>query len=308
MGSHRSIALRVVVLLLVVFAACSSGSGEEISSPAPADGAVRVGSFDFAESELLAEIYSQALEGGGYEVRRQFDLGPREFVAPALARGLIDFVPEYAGTAVTFMSVGSAEPGPDVAQTHDALVRTLRGTDLTALAPAPAQDANTFVLTRETAELLGVRTLSDMARVAPELTFGGPPECPTRPLCLAGLQGVYGLQFKEVVPLDAGGPLTRQALRDGVIDMALLFTTDPAIGKEGFVELVDDKRLQPAENVTPLVRTEVIERQGARLVALVDGVSQRLETDELRDLNARVADGTPMSAVAASWLEAEGLR
>src|SRR5207344_3115165 len=112
--------------------------------------AITVGSFDFAESQLLAEIYSQALERGGYRVRRAFDLGPREFVGPALARGLVELVPEYAGTALLFFGVGSAAAGSDPSSTHEALATTLGGLHLAALAAAPAQDANAFAVTRET--------------------------------------------------------------------------------------------------------------------------------------------------------------
>lgn len=105
---------------------------------------VTVGSLDFAESELLGELYSQALESGGFTVRRAFDLGPREFVAPALARGLVDLVPEYAGTALQFVSLGRAQPGADPVAAREALVQALTGTGVTALQAAPAQDANTF--------------------------------------------------------------------------------------------------------------------------------------------------------------------
>jgi osmoprotectant transport system substrate-binding protein len=314
MRSHRWTSLRtlasVVVALLAVVACSGSGSGSGRQAPGASGNGdpVTVGSFNFDENQLLAELYSQALEGGGFQVRRAFDLGPREFVAPALAGGLVDLVPEYAGTALQFLSLGSVQAGGDVADTHRALVQALASTPVTALAPAPAQDANTFVVTRRTAELHGLRTLSDVAAVAPQLTFGGPPECSTRPFCLLGLERVYGLRFKEVVSLDAGGPLTRQALSEGAVDMALLFTTDPAIEGEDVVELVDDRDLRPAENVTPLVRTQVVDRGGPKLVTLVDAVSGRLTTDDLRGLNALVAGGADVGATATSWLKAQGLR
>jgi osmoprotectant transport system substrate-binding protein len=311
MRDHRWTSLRTlasVVIALVAVAACSSGSGGQASRPSRDSDQITIGSFNFDENQLLAELYSQALEGGGFRVRRAFDLGPREFVAPALAGGLVDLVPEYAGTALQFLSLGAVQAGADVADTHRALVQALARTPVTALAPAPAQDANTFVVTRRTAELHGLRTLSDVARVAPQLTFGGPPECSTRPFCLLGLERVYGLRFKEVVSLDAGGPLTRQALREGAVDMALLFTTDPAIEGQDVVELVDDRDLRPAENVTPLVRTQVVDRGGPKLVALVDAVSGRLTTDQLRGLNALVAGGADVGATATSWLRTQGLR
>ena len=308
MVGERRVACRFLALGMLLLAACSPGS-DRAAPPRPAtDRTVTVGSFDFAENELLAELYSQALEAGGFDVRRAFNLGPREFVSPALARGLVDVVPEYAGTALAFLSLGGAQPGPDVAATHADLVSTVAVGGLTALAPAPAQDVNTFVVTRRIADRVNVRTLSELAAAAPQLVFGGPPECPSRPFCLAGLERVYGLRFKEVVALDAGGPLTRQALRDGGVDVALLFSTDPAIGAEGFIELADDRRLQPADNVTPIVRREVVARAGPRLPQALDSVSGRLSTGELRAMNAEVAGGAAVPTVAAAWLRAQGLR
>jgi len=126
-------------------------------------------------------------------------------------------------------------------------------------------------------------------------------------LCLAGLERIYGLAFESFLPLDVGGPLTHQALVGGHIDVALLFTTDPRITAEGLVVLEDDRGMQPAENVIPVVRTEVVERWGDRLVAVVDGVSARLTTGRLRALNARVDGGEPATDVAADWLATEGL-
>lgn len=304
---HRACALTCLTGILVALVGCSSTSSNTTSSSALSDNAITVGSFDFAESEVLAEIYGQALESGGFRVRRAFDLGPREFVAPALMRGLLELVPEYAGTALQFASLGRESPTADVRATRAGLVETLEKRHVTALEPAPAQDSNAFVVTRETAARYRLRTLSDVAKVASELTFGGPPECPSRPLCIAGLERVYGLKFKEFVRLDAGGPVTRQALKDRYVDVALLFTTDPAIEHDDLVELVDDRDLQPAENVIPLVRTEAVEQFGSEMVKLVDAVSARLTTAGLSELNAQIASGKTEAAVAADWLKAENL-
>ena len=298
----------MAVALLVPVGASSAGAAERAARGGLHDKVVTVGSFDFAESRLLAEIYSQTLEGADIRVRRAFGLGPREFVAPALAVGLVEFVPEYAGTAVRFMSLGTATPGADVAETRAALLRALKGRNATALDPAPAQDANAFVVTRATAARYDLNTVSDLESVASQLTFGGPPECVTRPLCLVGLRQVYGLRFEEVVELDAGGPTTRQALRNREVDVALLFTTDPAISGSGFIELQDDRGLQPAENVTPILRTEVVDEFGSSLVDPVNEVSARLTTDVLRDLNEQMSHGESARAVASRWLGAQGLR
>jgi osmoprotectant transport system substrate-binding protein len=307
-AARRSIAACALAFLAMAIVACGGAGTGQVVDDTLRDDAITIGSFNFAESELLAEIYAQALESEGYPVRRAFGIGPREFVAPALAAGLVEFVPEYAGTALEFLSVGATPPTPDVEATHAALVRAAEARGLVALAAAPAQNANAFVVTREIAFEHGLSTISDLADVAGELTFGGPPECPSRPLCLGGLERVYELSFKAFLPLDAGGPITRQALKDRHADVALLFTTDPAITGEGFVLLADDRGLQPAENVTPIIRRELVERLGPAFTELVDAVSRRLTTEVLRDLNAQVAVGTtPAAAVATAWLASQGL-
>ena len=176
------------------------------------------------------------------------------------------------------------------------------------LTPAPAQNQNGFAVARKTAERHGLEAISDLTAIDDDLAFGGPPECPERPLCLDGLESTYGLEFDRFVTLDAGGPLTVSALRAGTVDVALLFTTEAAIQENDFVLLEDDRGLQPAENVTPVVRDEVVESHGDRFVGVVDRVSGLITTAELRALNASVAleDATP-ERVAAAWLAEHGL-
>jgi len=304
---NRSVGALVILSLAATLSGVTGVAGARTDTGTTREEPVTVASFDFAESRLLAEIYAQALERAGLPVRRAFGLGPRELVAPALREGLVDVVPEYAGTAVQFLSVGRAHPEADAAATHTALVRALRGTVARALAPAPAQDANVFVVRREVAEQHGLTRLSDLRAVSRQLTFGGPPECATRPLCLEGLRRIYGVEFAEVVPLDAGGRLTHQALDTGIVDVALLFSTDPVLGGGDLVELIDDRGLQPAENVTPIVRRDVVDRTGTRLVAALDAVSARLDTDTLRGLNARAEDAGSIRSTATRWLEGEQL-
>jgi osmoprotectant transport system substrate-binding protein len=159
------------------------------------------------------------------------------------------------------------------------------------------------VVTPETAARHDLETISDLAAVAPNLTFGGPPECPSRPLCLLGLREVYGLEFDAFVGLEVGTPLIRQALERGDIDVALMFTTDPVT--DAFVVLRDDRGLQPAENIVPLVRREVVERWD-HVATIADQVSARLTTEGLRELNRAMAGGQVAADVAATWL-AEGM-
>jgi osmoprotectant transport system substrate-binding protein len=295
---------------LTALAACSGD--DDPSRPASAGtGTITVGSFDFAESEVLAALYATALARAGFRVDLQLGVGPREFVDPALARGLLDSVPEYAGTALAFLDPSTEAGGgapPDADGTNRMLDAAADRLEATALAPAPAADANAFVVTRATATRHGLRDLSDLARVAQQFVFGGPPECPSRPLCLQGLRRVYGIEFGEFVALDVGGPATLQALRTGDIDAGLLFTTDPALASDEFVALRDDRGLQPPENITPLVRTDVVDRHGRRLVQAVDAVSRQLTTEELRALNARVTrEPGAVERIAQEWLDEAGV-
>jgi osmoprotectant transport system substrate-binding protein len=307
LGAVRRRTGLTAIALAAVCALAACASNEPGPDTALADRAVTVASFDFPESVLLAELYGQALAARGIDVRYRLDVGPRELVEPALQAGLVELVPEYAGTAVEWLSLGHETPRRDLAATRAALTRTLAGKPVVALASAPAENANAVVVTRARAERDGLRTISDLAPDARRLTFGGPPGCEERPFCLRGLTGAYGLRFAGFLPLDVGGQLTHQALTGGHVDVGLLFTTDPGIAKDGLVVLRDDKGLQPAENVTPVVRREAVDRWGDKLTGAVDAVSAHLTTATLQHLNGRVAAGESPAVVATNWLQAEGL-
>ena len=176
---------------------------------------------------------------------------------------------------------------------------------LTLLAPSAAQDTNQFVANAETAQRFDLTSMSSLAPVAGQLTFGGPPECPQRPFCLPGLHEVYGVLFDDFSPLDAGGPLTVDALRRDAVQIGLLFSTDPSIEANGFVPLVDDRHLQNAENITPLIRSEKL---NGEVRALLDAVSARLSTGKVTKLVGQVViDGQDVAAVATGFLTANGL-
>ena len=297
--------------LAAALTACTSAGGPAPSAAAPAGRhgmVLSVGSFNFPESVLLAEIYGQALAAAKFPVRILPNLGPREVVDPALMDGRLQLVPEYAGSALEFFSLGRQSGIPDPGAASTALATAVAGRGLTPARPAPAQDANAIVVSAATAARYRLRSIADLAAVAPGLTFGGPPECRGRAYCLPGLKRVYGLRFKAFIPLDAGGPLTLQALEAGYIGAALLFTTDPSIPAQHLVALADDRGLQPAENITPLVRTDAIVRYGPRLLAVLNRVSARLDTGALRALDAQVElAGRSPRLVAGRWLRARGL-
>ena len=297
------------LLLAFVSAACSSSSsdGEGIRPPGRTSPII-VGAFDFSESRVLADVYAQALRAAGFDATRLPSVGTREIMEPALEQGQIDIVAEYQGTALTFLNFGEALRSTGAEEIHEALTAGFAARDIAVLDYAPARNRNEMVVTRETAERYGLSTISDLIPIADELVFGGPPECPSRPLCLPGLERVYGLTFERFEALDSGGPLTVAALDGGEIDVALLFTTNPAIGPRGFKVLKDDRDLQPAENVVPVVRDRVVESHGAELVATLNDVTRRLTTPVLRRFNAAVEIQQQEPAeVAADWLRSEGL-
>ena len=309
MARHSALAAAGLGLALAC-AACTAGR----SPPGPASAGdagqavITVGSFDFPESVLLAYLYAGALSARGFPARVLPDLGSRELVEPALMTGLVQLVPEYTGSALEFVSLGRAHATASVAATASALASWMGARGIVTAQPAAAQDANAFVVTGATAARYRLRTISDLARAAPGLVFGGPPECPERPDCLPGLRRAYGLQFRAFAALDAGGPLTRQALKSGDIGVALLFTTDPAIGAQHLVVLADDRDLQSAENVVPVLRQATADRYGPGLLAALDAVSARLSTAALTALDAQVElNGQDPRLVAGRWLGDQGL-
>jgi len=311
MPRPRSLARAACLALAMACAACAAASGRGLHAAlhraGPGRPVITVGSFDFPESVLLASLYSGALAAKGYPVRVLPDLGTRELVDPALMAGLVQLVPEYTGSAVEFASIGRIHPTASVTRTARTLATTVAGRGIITARPAAAQDGNAIVVTAATAAHYRLRTISDLARVARRLVFGGPPECPERAYCLPGLRLVYHLRFGQFVPLDAGGPLTRQALVAGDINVALLFTTDPSIRARHLVVLADNRHLQPAENVIPVLRRATAARYPG-LLTVLNAVSARLSTAALVSLDAQVEldRGAPRS-VADNWLTAEGL-
>jgi osmoprotectant transport system substrate-binding protein len=296
-----------LVALLVLVAACQSSAS---SSGKPH---IRIGSTNFTEQTILAELYAQVLEANGYRVERRLNLGPREIVEPALESSQIDFYPDYMATLLAFVGKGSGgASGPaassDPAATLGTLQSVLQPKGVTTLDYAPAVDTNGYVLTKANADKYHATKLSDLAPVASQLVLGGPPECPERPFCQPGLRDTYGLNFKDFKPLDAGGPLTVAALEGNQVDVGVIFTTDAVIAARGFVLLADDKRLQLADNVVPLVRADYLSKAPADFKTQVNAVSAKLTTEGLTGLNKAVSvDRKEPRDVAAAWLRDKGL-
>ncbi len=298
---RRTIAGAAIVAFALIATACGSG-GDGDAKDGPA---IKIGSANFSESALVAEIYAQTLEAEGYQVERKLNTGNREIYAPALESGELDLIPEYIGSMLTYLG-GSATSNSD--ETHSALQAAWEPAGIQVLEYAPAQDKNGFAVTQATAEALGLTKVSDLAAANGTLVLGGPPECPEREFCLRGLQSVYGLDFAEFKPLDAGGPITVAALEGDEIQVGLMFTSDGTILAKEFVLLEDDKALQPSENLVPAVRSEIIDAYGDDFANALNAVSAKLTTTELISLNKLVGiDGQDPETVVADWLKANGI-
>jgi osmoprotectant transport system substrate-binding protein len=231
----------------------------------------------------------------------QHGIGTREVVAPALEQDVVDVVVEYLGTALVFNLPHGAELPGTPEEMEDLLEDTMEGHGVEVLDAARAEDQNGFAVTTAFAARHGVARLSDLGPLAPGLTFGGPPECPDRPLCLPGLREVYGLEFGAVRTMHSRAA-TVEALVAGQIDVGLLETTDARLGIAPVTLLIDDKALQPRENVVPLVREEVADRWGDELTDALDETSARLTTTGLVRLNRAVElDGATPAEAAEQW-------
>lgn len=291
------------LVLLVFMTACTNDGNNQGGGDGGEKGEITVGvSSAFAENQIVAEIYAQVLEKAGYSVKRSLNLKSREISEPALERGEIDVVPEYLGSLLVFLDE-NATAAAGAEQTAEQVRKLLEGRNAVLLEPSEANNTNAFVVTAQTADQRKLKKVSDLVPVAGEMVLGGPPECPNRPFCIPGLKEEYGITFREFKPLDVGGPLTVSALEGGEIDVGVLFTTSPIIDKKSFVILDDDKGLQQAENITPLVNAEVVNDEIRRLL---NGVSQKLSTEKISELNGKVEiDKEDPEDVAREFLEEE---
>ena len=294
-------AAALVLVMVVLVAGGCTPTAKRPPLEDPRRPIITVTSFDFPESETLAELYGQALRQQGYPVEVVARLGPREIVQPALEQGRVDLVLGYLGSTLNFLyeqRVATADPRA----THARLTQALTSRGISVLAFAKAEDRNGFVVTGDLARQHQLERISDLAPIAHQLTFGGPPECPDRPLCLKGLQDVYGLQFAQFEAMPSR-TTTADALETGEIDLGMLETTNGNLADRDLVQLADDRRLQPAENIAPMMRTETADAYGPALVRVVNNLTAQLHTRDLIQLNQRVElEGAKPAAVAADWL------
>jgi osmoprotectant transport system substrate-binding protein len=285
------------LLVLAVLTACGSGDAPQAAQ----DDVILFASYDFQENQILAEVYAEAVERAGLPVEVEHGIGVREVVAPALEQGVVDVVVEYLGTALVYAQPPGSELPVAPEEMRELLEETMADRGVDVLDAARAEDQNGFAVTTAFASEHGTGKLSDLAPLAADLTFGGPAECPDRPLCLPGLREVYGLEFGDVRTMDSRAA-TVEALIAGQIDVGLLETTDARLEIAPVTLLVDDLGLQPHENVVPMVRQEVVEQWGEKLTDALDETSSRLTTVGLIRLNQAVElDGRTPEEAAAEW-------
>jgi len=338
MRLNRTLALGASVLVL--FGACTTGGGGTPSPSAPAASApaasaggaspsaaggaspsaaaaitpadIKIGSDDFYESSVVAEMWAQVLEKNGFKVDRHFNIGARQVRQPALEQGQIDMVPEYVGSGLGYYD--KTQTTGDGQQNHDKLqaIVTGKGGGLTVFNISPGEDTNAFVVRGDTASQFNLAKISDLLPQQANLGWGLPADCDTNPLCSGALKDGYGFTYPPAKrkALDACSAPMATALQGKAIDIAELCSTQPAIGQFGFKVLEDDKKTQPAENIAAMVRNDYLAKVGdpAAFQALLDAVTAKLTTDELTKLGVEIqVNHKDVPAAATEWLTANGL-
>jgi len=314
MRNSRRLALGASILATVALVGTAGGGAIVSAQDQPT---VRIGSDGFYESQLMAEIYGQALEAAGFGVDRQLAIGARPARVEAFESGQIDLTPEYVGSGLGYYVVGSENEelaaievsgDGETNRTNLQAALDIAGVEATVLAITAGEDTNAAVVRGDTAEELGVSSISDLAAVADEVTFGLPPECEVNALCRGALEDGYGIAWPpanlELLP--PCGAEMAGALEGNAIDVAWLCSTQPVIAQNGWVVLEDDLDTQPAENLAPIVRNDFLEQVdgGAEAIAaILDPISAEITTEVLTELGVRVAvDQESIDDVAAEFL------
>ena len=295
MSIKRSPFLTLVAALGVfamLAAACGGSPGTSSKEK------ITVGGFKFPESSILAQLYGQALAHAGYQVSYKLNIGQRELVAPALKNGDIDLYLGYTASDLEYWNNKAGEAGGDAAANVAKLNGHIDSQGLVALTPSSASDQNAFAVTKDTQQKFNLSKMSDLAPIGNQLVLGAGPECPTRPYCLPGLLQTYGIHFKA---FKTDGPATRAAFKNNTIQVGLVFSADPDLNSLGLVVLDDDKHLQAADQVVPILRKTVANDE---VKSILNKVSAGLTTADLLGLNAKVSlEHQDPDAAAKAYLE-----
>lgn len=273
-----------------------AGTDAELTGP------VVIGSANFIESELLAEIYAAALSAAGVDVSTHLDIGSREVYLQAIEDGSISIFPEYIGGVLAYYN-----PDSDATAAEDIVadIQKVLPDELELLPYSSASDQDSVTVTRETADKYNLVEIGDLAPYAPEMSYGASPEMQTRADGPEGMKRLYGVEFKDFVVLDPGGPLSVKGLTTGLVQAADIFTTDPAIVDNDFVVLEDPLNLFQAQNIAPLIRKDVATEV---VVSTLNKVSETLTTEALTEMQKTIADEKADPAdIAKQWVADNGL-
>lgn len=298
------ITMAAVAASALVLAACGSAEsvGGNASTGSSENGSTTlvVGSQDYYSNEILAEAYAQALEGAGFTVDRQLRIGQREVYMPEIEAGAIDVFPEYTGNLLQYLDADATARSTDEVY---AALQTALPSGLRALEQAPATDQDSYVVTADFAAAHSLASIGDLAS-AGTLTLGGNSELQTRPYGPTGLSQTYGVTVGFTPIEDSGGPLTVKALKDGDIQLANIYSSDPALA-DGTLKVLDDpKGLFLASHVVPLASSRVSDEAAA----VINRVSAAMDAQDLVEMNrASTVDQKSASQIAREWLISEGL-
>jgi len=293
----------------LLLAACGGG-GNPLASSSPAasgsssgggGGPVVVGSANFTENQILAELYAQAMKAKGIDASTKLNIGSREIVIKALRDGSISVIPEYSGNLLLYFDKNStATTEEEIQQALPAAV----GSDLKAGTPSKAADQDVYVVTKQFSEQNQITSLADLKKVSADSVLGGPSELEKRAYGPPGLEKIYGAKFKEFKPYDSPAVKVKD-LNDNKIQVATFFTTEAAIPDNGYVMLEDPESMILPQNILPLMRSDVAGNSAA--VGAIDAVNAALTTEELAQLNEQVdVDKSDADQVAGEWLKSKG--
>lgn len=314
--------LAIALLGGALLSACGSGGEPASGTASPSSTAsadvikrdaanakvsMTIGSKDFTEQRVLAEIYAQGLRAAGYDARTKLDVGDEQQALSAVRNGAIDAYPEYTGTALlSFFGKRADELPRDPEDAYAEAKKGFAADGLVEFPPTPFTSSNEVAVTKETARKLGLQKISDLEDDASKLTLAGSPQCRERLDCLKGLEQVYGLRFGKFMEVPI--PDRHDVLTSGKADVSIVFTTDPQIQRESEVLLEDDKKMFPPYNSTLVVRKDVATKAGPGLARTLDQIQARLTDENMQELNARVdLDGQTPADVAKSYLRENGL-
>ncbi len=285
-----------MIAAVVVAPAAASASVHAASKPT-----IIIGPANFEEQEIVSNIWADVLKKGGYQVTVEPTLGARAIVVPAIEKGQINLEPDYAASLLAFLHNGAVLPAADnIATAIPADQKALASSGVTVLPASKALDTNVFAVTKATAKKDHLTTISSLKPYASKLTLGGPPECPSNAGCELGLKKVYGLNFAGFKSLDTAGPLSVAALKNGEVQVVELFSSNGDVVSNNFVALTDNKHLEGADYIVPVIRKSVDTPGVAKILNSIDA---KLTTDAISKLNLDVTAKQEQPAdVAQTWV------